>query len=359
MFFLYGFRYPLKEGLSDNFRHSFEKLCELAKNIYLDMAQTPERYGLMCVDIESRDHNLARDGYRTIHRFVDTLSAFCLSGELEGHRLKVSLEAFNKEIKKGRGAVSGPVPKYELILSRLKDFGFVISDFEGKPFDKKIEFFTVEFPDDPEIIDTIKTYCECWDTQKSDRKTVKISPNGFHHHYYRFDYKITADHDKIPMSDWLKDEADYHGYTPELKNFSLRFYDYSLKYKGVKFDGDYYYKSKRVARITETGWSALNTEDEVNFRLSLKLSEPDRYMNVITSMPQSIQKPLSKGNCRHCDFQGATKEHCKFRIKWTFENQALEGCAYLCFEFDNFNEADATRYWQLLELEYNIKKAET
>jgi hypothetical protein len=343
--------YPLLEGLDHDFRQNFSILCELAKSIYLDMAESPESYGLMLVDYASKDHNLARDGYRTIHRFLDTLSALCAIGVLENHSLKVSVESFAKEIKKGRGAVSGPVPKYELILSKLMCFGFVFSDFEGKAFNKKLDYFTVEFPDDPVIIDTIKTYCDCWDTLKTDRKTIKTWPNAFHHHYYRFDYKITANHEKITMTKWLEDEADYYGYSPELKTIALKFYDCSLKYKGIKFDGDYHYRSKRIARIEQTGWDALN---ETTYKLSIKLTQPDKYMNVIDSLPESIQKPFRKNYCRHCNFQGATKTNCKFRIHWTFENKAHEGCTYRCFYFDEFDGAQAEHFWQLLESEYGL-----
>ena len=88
--------YPLKNGLSEDFRIHFTKLCELAKNIYNDMAKQPESYGLTLVDIESKDRNLSRDGYRTIHRFVDTLSNLSRCGELENHQLIISTEKFRQ-----------------------------------------------------------------------------------------------------------------------------------------------------------------------------------------------------------------------------------------------------------------------
>ena len=92
--------YPLKSGLPKEFQPNFSKLCELAKDIYLDMAKQPEAYGLMLVDIESEDHNLARDGYRTIHRFGDLLSNLSRCGELKNHQLIVNAEEFRKSIKK-------------------------------------------------------------------------------------------------------------------------------------------------------------------------------------------------------------------------------------------------------------------
>ena len=345
--------YPLREGLEKDFRPRFARLCELAKSIYLDMAKQPENYGLMLVDIESRDHNIARDSYRTIHRLADTLSRLVQCGEVKKHQLVVQAEAFKREIKKGQGAVSGAVPKYELILSRLVDFGFSVSGFDGKPFGKNIETFTVEYPGFPEMIDTIATYCECWDKLKKNRTVIKYSPNEFHHRFYRFDYKMTSDLDAIPMRQWVSDDADYNGFSPELKAFSLAFYDGSLQYKNLKFDGEYYFRTKRIARITNSGYSALGIP---KFRLSVKLPGVNRYMDVVAAMPGTIQEPFKKDHCRNCGFQGATSEYCKFRLRWTYNNTPHKGCAYVCFNFSDFNSALVPDYWRLLELEYGLKK---
>ena len=347
--------YPLHAGLPKDFQLHLSRLCDLVKDIYMDMAKQPENYGLMLIDIESKDHNLVRDGYRTIHRFVDTLSNLSNCGELKNHQLIVDAEEFRKAIKKGTGLVSGPVPKYELIFSRIVDFGFSVSDWGGKPFGRKVEFFTVEYPDYPEMMDTIKIYCECWNELKNKRNDeVKIWPKEYHHHYYRFDYKITADRDKIPMLQWINDEADYLGYSLEQKNFSVLFYKYSLQYKDVKFDGDYTYKSKRIARICQSGYTAMG---DLKFLLHLRLKDMNRYMTEIDIMPDSIKNLMKKDSCRHCGFQGATDEYCKFRVHWTWNEQPHIGCTHECFYFDCFDVALIPYYWKLLELEYGLKKA--
>lgn len=343
--------YPLQAGLQKVFPLHFSKLCELAKDVYMDMSKQPEAYGLILIDIESKDRNLARNGYRAIHRFVDILSNLSSCGELKNHQLIVNAEEFRKSNKKGTGLVSGAVPKYELFFSRLTDFGFTFSDFVGKPYSKKVQFFTVEFPDYPEMIDTITTYCESW--KLKGKEGVKIWPQEYHHHYYRFDYKITADREKIPMLQWINDEADYLGYSPEQKAFSAAFYKYSLQYKGVKFDGDYTYKSKRIARIMQAGYIAMG---ESNYLLHIKLKNMNSYMTEIDVMPESIKKLLAKDSCMHCGYQGATDDYCKFRVHWTFNGQSHEGCVHNCFCFDDFDVSLVPDYWWLLELEYGLKK---
>ena len=340
--------YPLRDGLPECFRTHFAKLCELAKNIYNDMAKQPEAYGLMLVDIESKDRNLIRDGYRTIHRFADTLSNLSRCGELQNHQLVISTEKFREVMKKRHGAVSCPVPKYELILSRLVDFGFVISDFDGKPFAKTVESFSVEYPDYPDMTDTIKTYCDCWEIIKSNRSSVKVWVNEFHHHFYRFDYKITADMDKIPVQQWISDESKYNGLSDEVANFYVAFYEYSLKYKGISFNGDYNYKSKRIARSIQ--WEYGSSP------LSLIIKDINKYISEIEKMPDGVKEPFTRNSCNHCKYQGATEEHCKFRRNWTLDNIPHDACAFYGFQFNDFDLAFVPDYWRLLELDYGLEK---
>jgi len=140
--------YPLRNGLPEDFREHFKELCKLAKDIYMDMAKQPENYGLMLLDINETDHNRARDSYRTIHRFMDTLNVLFLNGEVRNHCLTVNAEEFREAAKK--------ITKYGLILSRLCDFGFFISDFESNVIDKNAVTFSVEYPDSPNIVEALK-----------------------------------------------------------------------------------------------------------------------------------------------------------------------------------------------------------
>lgn len=337
--------YPLRSGLEEGYPAHFAQLCALAKGVYLDMAKDPEAYGLMLVDAKSSDHNLARDGMRSIHRFADLLSALFLCGSVQNHVLTVPMPAFLSAAKS--------ITKLPPLLAKLSDFGFAISALSGKDLDKTLPSFTVQFPSNPFMVDTVKAYCECWDALRDDRREVKLSPKEFHHHFYRFDYKITADLSKIPMAQWLADEADYSGYSPAQKAFSIAFYEHSLRYKGLKFDGEYYYKSKRIARIAETEFFALGASRQ---RLSLKLSDVDAYRALVESLPASLKEPFEKDSCSYCGFQGSTAEFCKFRQTWSLHDRAHVGCAFQCFFFDDFDKEKVPLYFKLLELAYGLRR---
>jgi len=346
--------YPVYPGLPGGFRDHFARLCAWAKDIYLDMSEDPEAYGLMLLDIAETDHNLARDSYRTIHRFADTLNALALSGEVEDHVLRVNAERFRKAVK-----TNPSVPRYGQILAKLRHHGLVISELEGDAIRRSAASFTVECPGDPQLIDTVAAYCARW--QAVDRfrnkdnpmrgEWIKLSPQEFHHHFYRFDYKITADLEKLPILTWVNDEADYHGYNEALKRFNEAFYLASLQYEGLKFDGEYHCKGKRVARVTPTGYTALG---EPNFMLSIKLKNMDAYAALVESLPDRIQAPMRQSSCRNCGFQGATAERCKFRLRWTLGGERYTGCAYWCFFFDDFRLEAVPVYFALLAEEYTL-----
>lgn len=349
--------YPLNPGLPENYRERFARLTELAKRMYLDMAKEPKAYGLMLLNIDSDDHNLARDSYRSVYRLVETLRALFANGKVTDHCLRVDAAKFRKGIK-SPVAITG----YGLILAKLCDFGFTISDFNGSTIARGAESFMVECPDDPEMIDTIKAYCDCWaevdrfrgggKKRGEQNELVKLSPQEFHHHFYRFDYKITADLANLPMLTWVRDEADIMQYDPQLKEFSIAFFEEMQKYKTVVFDGDYTVKGKRVARITNTQYPALGK----HYRLVLNLKNMDQYIDFVETLPAAVKEPFTKSCCQYCGFQGATKESCKFRRQWTLGGETHVGCAHQCFYFDAFDLTYAPLYAKLLELEYGLRK---
>jgi hypothetical protein len=133
------------------------------------------------------------------------------------------------------------------------------------------------------------------------------------------------------------------GCSKEAIAFHIAFYEYSLRYENVKYDGNYFVKAKRIVQVTKNGFS-------------LKLSNMDNYTDEIATMPESIKIHFTKNYCNYCDFQGATSEHCKYRLKWTYGDTAHDGCAFICFSFQDYDTTLVPHYWRLLALEYEIKR---
>jgi len=351
--------YPLANGLPDDFIMHFTQLCAIMKNMYLNMVKQPETYGLVLTDYalqpagsQSKEAGLIRKSRNSVNRLPDTLFRLSQSGNVHNHKLLVSLPVFKESIKQAEGNGVSPVSKYELILSRLVDFGFAISNFSGKPFAKTVDSFTIEYPDSPQLIDTLKAYCDCWhkirqsQSELKDRSNLsyKGKPILQYYSHLRYDFRFTADQDKIPMQEWIKYELQSQGCPKENIDFHVAFYEFSLQYANVKYDGNYFYKSKRIAQVWKNGFS-------------LKLRNMNDYFNEIATMPESIRKCFAKSNCRRiCGFQGGTEEYCKYRLHWTYEGTPYEGCAFSCFNFDDMDKILVPHYWRLLELEYKLSK---
>ena len=349
--------YLLQKGLPADFREQFAKLCALAKDIYADMAQNPEGCGLKLVGIEETDWNTIRLGKYSLYRFADMLLALFAQCELKDHCAIVPMTAFIAQTKKRRSdrkpneMLVRPIPKYELVLSRLSEFGFVFSNFNGKPFGKNVESFTVEYPDDPEMIATICNYLKCWDDVllSSEPDGWKGKQQEFYAQYYLFDYKITADREAIPTRQWFADYASkFH--TPELCAFALAFYDYSCKYEEVRFDkGEFYYKAKPITSISDTSYGALG---KPTYKVSIKISKAVKFIDEVYAMPEAIQKFFRKGYCIH------PNEDCSHgRFVWEFEGKKVLGCHFHCFSFDELNAELVPHYWRLLELQHALKRS--
>jgi hypothetical protein len=349
--------YPLANGLPENFKKHFSQLRDLVKEINLDMAKQPEAYGLVLTDYnlqstdkKSKEHSSIMKSRSSVNKLPDTLFRLSQNGELNNHQLIVSLPMFKESLKQTAAYGLSTVTKYEMILSRLVDFGFFISDFDGKPFAKTVDSFTVEYPDAPELIDTLKIFCDLWHENKirqqqdtPTRLASRVRPALHYYGHMNFDFRFTADQDKIPLSEWIGYDLQSQGYADERIFFYTTFYDYSLKYTDVKYDGNYFLDSKRIVHL---GYKCL--------RLILK--NPDNYMAEITSMPEVLCDVFVNMHCRFCDFQGATKEHCKFRLHWTHNDAPRAGCAHTCFVFPDDDVTLVPNYWRLLELEYGLQK---
>jgi hypothetical protein len=79
-------------------------------------------------------------------------------------------------------------------------------------------------------------------------------------------------------------------------------------------------------------------------------------MDDIITMPEDLRDVFVNMHCRFCDFQGATREHCKFRLHWKYNNTQQAGCAHSCFIFPDDDVTLVPYYWRLLELEYGLQK---
>lgn len=117
--------YPLRQDLPNDFRSDFAQLTELAKEMYRDMAENPETYGVLLLDknvcVEKVYSGSIGDSDHSIRRLVDVLFALFDTGEEGDNVLTVDVAAFKSAIKTNRkDCRTLKVSKYECINGLMR-----------------------------------------------------------------------------------------------------------------------------------------------------------------------------------------------------------------------------------------------
>jgi hypothetical protein len=320
-------------------RQFVENMCyftELMKKMYVDMEVRPEEYGLMLIDINKvnenkAEGNLAKASWRSVKRLGDVIAQIGKLGEIENDKLRLPVADFKASLKK--------VEKLSLILNKLIDFGFTITDFDGKSFNKGSKTFYIAYPKNLLLMSVLKAYSIAEPFHEHDP-----------HEFYYFDYKRVADREKLPTHCVAKDLADLIDEEKgkllvEINKCFVDDLGISPHYKDDSIE--YYLKKKRVARF-------IIDFHDLNAVLILKLKDMDKYIEQIERLPDNLRKHFEKGNCRFCGFQNSTVEYCKYRIKWTLSSSKYNACNFSVFNFNNPKETDALHFVELIRAEYKI-----
>lgn len=320
------------------FVEAFRQYAETMKRMYQDMQARPEAYGVLVVDIHlvnenKEDGNLAKASWRSIKRLGDVMAVIGQLGEVDQDALRIPIARFKSALNK--------MVKVHLMLKRLADFGFVISDLDGEKFSKGADFFTVTYPETPVLMRVVKAYAIADAFHEDDP-----------HEFYYFDYKRVADRVELPTDCVARDlaaliEEDKGQLLVALNSYFVDRLKLTSHYKD---DGiEYYLKKKRVAR-------SIIDFHTLDVQVILKLKEMDRYINLVSSLPHGLRRYFERGGCRYCGFQSATVEHCKFRVSWTLDGDSHDACGFECFNFRNPGRECADSLMQLMLAEYGIPK---
>ena len=328
----------LLSGMTERqFVENMRYFTDIMKRMYIDMEARPGEYGLPTIDINQvneikADGNLAKASWRSVKRLGDVVAAIGKLGEINGDSLQLSVSSFKTSLKK--------IEKLNLILNRLIDFGFAITDFNGKNFNKEMDTFSIAYPQNPLLMRIVKAYAMSEPFHNDDP-----------HEFYYFDYKRVADREKLPEHCVSNDLAalldEEKGKL--LVNINNCFVDELGLVPHYKDDSiEYYFKKKRVARF-------IIDFHNLDVVLLLKLKDMDRYINQIEKLPQNLRTYFENGSCRYCGFQSSTVEFCKFRISWTLNSRKYDACNFACFYFYNPQSTDSEFFINLMKSEYKIQ----
>lgn len=225
-----------------------------------------------------------------------------------------------------------------MLLSKMCDFGFVFAGFDDKRFASGAKNFSVMYPDNPDVLRTLKGY-------------MAVACNGYD--LYPLLYSVAIDPAKRSTDQCAKDFAEFlHGddraffeaLHPLLADLGLAYrpsngYSYVLVYldpkkKEQKTDDGYY------VRIFSS-----QEPHEIRRDVMLRLRSITAFTDRIEAMPERIKALFAKSSCRHC------MDECSMRISWTLGDQAYEGCSYWNHTLSGLVAEDAPFIAKLVKLE--------
>ena len=376
--------YPLKQGISMNFRDDFKELTKFAKTMYQDVAASPEKYGMFLADVNEYNgvgslmgHGLIhRKSWDSLHRLVDVLYALFYSGNMNDETLQVDAKMFASKIKEMK------LTGYSAILDGLADIGFVFTGYaQGKI---KEDHVMVSFPANPKIISTLKTYCECRDLgSKHTNASFDETSNKDHIKgnldFYAFDYKHTADLSVLPEINWVNDKV--FTWPAEAKEFYTAFYQYMTKnpkteYQSTESHCDFFISGQMAAKLryeddhlrcdigcfTNPEYEEILTKSKNGIKrtffaliLYLRIKD-DNNKDRFDNLPAHILEHMKNHKCQDCNAFERHKQksggRCPYTVIWMHDGVENRNCAFSCFHFENPKIEDIPAYCELLFAEY-------
>jgi hypothetical protein len=292
-------------GISkEEFIEGLKSLTDNIKEIYSDMIQNPEEYGLPLVeDIEYTPFNpKAAESKGSAARLVATLKALVQCGELSDGEIIVNKKLFSELCKSKDYKVTNST----MILKKLSDFGFFVGCFNGKGLDKNSDIFTFSYIDNKDITHVLYGFMK--------NKPLKDPLLSLNYYWAIKQEDRPADNHQMIFAEYLNGEE---------REFYKRFDEY-MESEGFPTGSaaDYRYFSieyvidakneKRIARCHS---------DYGKLQIRLQLHKSGSYIEYIEGLPERIKQMFRKeSTCRSC------RNNCWLPLHRTFEGITYTDC---------------------------------
>lgn len=324
------------------FESAFRDIGAMFYQMYSDIADAPQRFGLPLYKIDEYDYfsNQAREA-RTApwNLFYFMFCIFVCSDFKEN--ILVAKTAEIKKINKAK--------KTNLLLEALHDYGFV---FEGirKYNLSSGDYLAIDYPDNRNILEVLSVVAKkVKETQLKDVKNYYSNANTFANAFIGWNYKILIEN---LLTCSLADGCDYvadkmHDKSDQdvisIIDSILTEYGYTKK-KGDSNEGPsirYYCKKSSV-------YDYALTSDMGNLYLELRIRNARKCLEYLDECPEKIIEMFrySDTGC-----QNRINETCRSGVKYEFEQEEKWhcGCCGAPFKIHPTKE-DIPHYLKLMEL---------
>jgi hypothetical protein len=326
---------------NETFVNCFLHMQKMGYKVYDDMIENFGEYGIKAETDKDEFFNL-------VSCFGDVLYQISLLGELNSHVLTVRTDLFKTGVKKY---------KYNLIINKLRHFGFEISNHNGKTFIKGAEYFEVSYPKNSKVIDVLKAYAS---VVKNYTDEIKPSMQFYTRDFYNFinfKYRFIEDEttreypepafmiaidrasvERQKVLRWLYDEAAKCGYKT---------------HSGFGTNLQFNKGSKSFI------WFDTNEEDgktSVSTKISLKTvfeNQPEKIRALNERFPKTFNLEF-RGECCGGILPETATKGC-FRFTFTYEGNLYLRCGLAGFVFENMTFDDMHDVLELYKIENKIK----
>jgi hypothetical protein len=136
-------------GLDEpQFWDAFGELRDIFEDFYLQAVEHPENVSMPLYELNKYDWKSkeAKAGHTALLSFPITLFALAVASIWENNVLIIDFTRFKEAIKAMKGS------KVSEQIKRFCEYGFILSEWNGKKFSAECETFTLDYPDNPSML---------------------------------------------------------------------------------------------------------------------------------------------------------------------------------------------------------------
>lgn len=324
------------------FESAFREIGEMFYQMYSDIADMPQRFGLPLYKIDEYDYfsNQAREARTAPWNLFYFMLCLFACGNFKGN-IFIADTAEVRKINKAK--------KTNLLLEALCDYGFVFDGIKKYSLSSG-DYLEIDYPDNRNIIEVLSGVAKkVKNTQLKDVKNYYSNMTAFSNAFIGWNYKVLAEDMHTCslaegcdyVADKMHDEADRE--VISILDKILIEQGYTRK-KGDPNEGP----SVRYYRMKQAVYDYALTSDTGKLYLELRIRNAEKCLEYLKECPERIVELF-----RHSDSgcQNRINGTCRFGVKYEFENEEKWhcGCCGAPFKIHPVKE-DIPHYLKLLEL---------
>jgi len=333
-------------GINENeFIDGFRCLWNTVRDMYKDIVESPEVWGLPCVE----DFNPSSGKYKfdqkraesgnSSRRLMEFLKMICQIGDLQGNKLIIPFAVYEEHLKKIKPKVTNAASC--MLITRLVNFGFGFMGFDGKSFDKNSDSFEVSYEDNKNLIPALYGY--------SMNIPVRWEKLSVCH------YDSVAVIDTIPQPVCAFVFSQY--FTGNQKKFFIKFNERLLEEGFVCIDsGGYpfvveYYTSRQIPLNKDKPFIVRCLSDNNQLTIIMKMTDIANYSEYVNTLPSRIKSCYKVSHCRYC------VKNCEAHYKWTIDGETFKDCQWGDgAHVTDFTLDDVKTYISIIKMEAGNKR---